>query len=727
MSDRVTQDGKPLSALLKLAALAGDQTAIRLHIRRGIDVNAVDEKGRSPLILAATKGHIEVCRILLEAGANYRFQDKEGHDALSIATTTSQLELVAMLKEYSSLHLDSSLEAEKAQSRIPNQLGTKNADHSTMGEEDFNLFAWETEVDSQPPPQDEAYLALAASLQHGISVHIPFDADEDWSDVDIYLPDVVQNRRRKRDLNDDVRDEVQRLFYDGLRNGSVSQQRLDAIVLGDDDEHDVEFEARLELILGDIGIIIDDDDWEWQFPDDVVQSNEDWERVAAEAVAFLSEMTYHDNDPQRYYLREMSTHTLLLREDEAELGKTIEDSFADSVAAIAACAPAISEILTIAIKIERGEALPGSLLDRFSAAEYEDDMPDDFELDTEIRSPQIVEDDDEAHQEVDAQGMPPPDFSAKIEFIRRMLPRLSQANHGVMLETLRGLRLSWSFLEHLRNTLGRSEKTLAVQEALSAALDKANQAKLRMTEANLRLVISIAKRYLRSGLPFSDLIQEGNIGLMKAVERFDYRRGFKFSTYATWWIRQAITRAIADQERLIRVPVHMVETINQVNRVREYIESRTEKASDATTIATQLSTSPERVSKALQASQTIVSLDTPNDSINDVLTIAETLVDPNIGPEEWVMRVSLSDTLDALLKTIPSREAEILRLRFGLEDGEAHTLEEAGQLFSFTRERARQLEAKALRKLNHISRSKILRPFLDISDWDEKEKADESQ
>ncbi len=257
---------------------------------------------------------------------------------------------------------------------------------------------------------------------------------------------------------------------------------------------------------------------------------------------------------------------------------------------------------------------------------------------------------------------------------------------------------------------------LTPEEEIELAIrisDDDQHAKQRLAEANLRLVVSIAKRYVGRGMQFLDLIQEGNLGLIKAVDKFDYTKGFKFSTYATWWIRQAITRAIADQARTIRIPVHMVETINKVKKTNSQLLHKNGRDPSAEEIAAELDMPVEKVREIMRVAQEPVSLETPIGEEEDS-HLGDFIPDDDApAPADAASMLLLKEQLEEVLKTLTPREAKVLKLRFGLMDGHPHTLEEVGSEFGVTRERIRQIEAKALRKLRHPSRSKKLRDFLD--------------
>jgi len=317
-------------------------------------------------------------------------------------------------------------------------------------------------------------------------------------------------------------------------------------------------------------------------------------------------------------------------------------------------------------------------------------------------------------------GMPRPDFIKAFpanETSLRWIDREVGAHHGYS-ELLAKYRQA--IVEQQQKLLDLQARVMIplkdlkdINKQMSTGEAKARKAKREMTEANLRLVISIAKKYTNRGLQFLDLIQEGNIGLMKAVDKFEYRRGYKFSTYATWWIRQAITRSIADQARTIRIPVHMIETINKMNRISRQILQETGQEPDPATLAVKMEMPEEKIRKILKISKEPISMETPigddddshlGDFIEDQSTVA---------PSEAAVNASLRDVCKDILDTLTPREAKVLRMRFGIEMNTDHTLEEVGKQFDVTRERIRQIEAKALRKLRHPSRSEKLRSFLE--------------
>ncbi len=309
----------------------------------------------------------------------------------------------------------------------------------------------------------------------------------------------------------------------------------------------------------------------------------------------------------------------------------------------------------------------------------------------------LLSDDDEASIEDDA------DAEIDVEKIDLSVPE------GVSIEDPVRMYLK----EIGKVPLLTAEEEIELSKQMELGGEEGKRAQQRLAEANLRLVVSIAKRYVGRGMLFLDLIQEGNLGLIKAVEKYDYRKGFKFSTYATWWIRQAITRAIADQARTIRIPVHMVETINKLIRVSRQLLQELGREPTPEEIAEEMGMSVERVREILKISQEPVSLETPIGEEEDS-HLGDFIQDDNVPvPADAAAFTLLKEQLVEVLGTLTEREQKVLRLRFGLDDGRARTLEEVGKEFNVTRERIRQIEAKALRKLRHPSRSRKLKDYLD--------------
>uniref|UniRef100_A0A831U125 RNA polymerase sigma factor n=1 Tax=Geobacter metallireducens TaxID=28232 RepID=A0A831U125_GEOME len=780
-----------MNALFKMAVVSGVTAAVNFHISRCNDLNAIDDKGMSLLMYAAMKGHAETCRALLDAGADPFMRNVEGLDALSLARRHCKPAAEEVILVYM---------ARKEDTAEPATLDDPSI-HMYSAEADFDIFEWEEVTDSPPPQDDQTCLEGAANLHRLMSLHVPKDQDDDLSDLEFDLPDLTPFARGKSVIDFHA---VKSMLVHGLVNGRLNSGLIDSLSIVDD-EHDIDCMKWLRVVVGDLGIQLDEsdcvlDDLAYdhrcgQEEVDVFGLPSEEEQKAIEALRFLSALEDSGNEPLLSYFREMANFSLLTKDDEISLGMKMEEGRREVLDAIACCSPAISELLNVVERVFRLEIPPSDVVKEdaigFSSAdelEGREEAEDFWEVEEHgainpavfrAFSPEIIEKLEKMrslHQAIQKWRLEKnhsncEKATAELADVLVKIPWTSQAlaaagnfigeimavvarTRETILEICTGrvmmplvyfndkfpgheTDLDWCPREVAANANGlgarlasESEAIIEEQLKLMAVLKESGielqniqavwkriesgeqkilRAKQDLIKANLRLVVSVARKYQNRGLSLPDLVQEGNLGLMRAVETFDYRLGNKFSTYATWWIRQAIIRGIADKGRTIRLPVHISEKMSKVAAARHYYLQRTglepspEQLADATELAL------KDVLKVLRLVGEPESLDALS---GEVLILYDAINDRTVqDPFQEAVNNQLKEKVQKALSTLSPREKMVLELRMGIGNDHDHTLEEIAVKTGVTRERIRQIESKGLRRLLHPSRSIMLEDF----------------
>lgn len=731
-----------MNPLLRMAVLAGVETAVRLHIRRGDNLDARDGGGSTPLMLAADRKKRGVVALLLSAGADPALTDPAGLDALGHAERSGATECADLIRAALALiYAEPQPPAPDVAPESPSAVApecvvadsetlvgaepdederegessrqTAEADVSSFvgvaptesaapearfepepgpaggsdpseweGSDDEQVFGgWEPESESVAPEGNDAVADEVRTVHKAIGRHKAVDTDEDWGDIEAFLPERALPLAREDGEGPGVRS----LLLRALREGSVPESLIADVCLEADGSRNLEAERLLGFVLGDLGASVDERDESDGSPHLAGETFEE-EPVLSEAMDHAEELASGRNDPLRLYLRGLKG-ALLTADEELALGRAMEEAGEEALDALAEWPAGVAAVLDAGRRVARGEADVESFssgpepTDGDHPAQVSEGEPED-------NAPELDE-----------------DASAFVEAVAEVEASVGQRTR--LRSALAAANLSRGFLLELAKGAGAE----GAGADFAAALARQAAARERMILSNLRLAFFIAKKYMRSGEPLEDLVQEGNIGLMKAVERYDWRKGFRFSTYATWWIRQQISRAVADKSRTIRIPVYMHETVRRTERERDDFEAREGRPETLEETAARMGLSVWKARRILEISEGTISLDEADAETG--VTLGETIQgsdtdDPYLRSEF----ASLRSTLLGLVGELKEREGEVVVLRFGLGGEDPMTLEEVGQRFDVTRERIRQIEAKGLRRLSQATRRDVLAEYM---------------
>ena len=751
----------PIHRLFKMAVWAGAELAVKLHIARGDDLDGRDETGLTPLMIAATRNKAAVCRLLAEAGADLAAVDPSGRSALEIALGSGATEAAAAIElaldrqtppvvnvastigvappsapnssSSESPTRSASSDAEWSDGHAANEPTTEcplpwglglpgggvevaappsasaacfppmRLDFEDDGEP-IDLSGWEAEEDSIPPRDDRPAAVAHVATQEAIGRHAAMDDSADWADFEADLPFQAAPMLRAQDVEGRV--EIRALLLRASREGSVPEQSIEEVCRDADGARNPAAEALVRVVLNDMGAEADER-FECRSPFDSSEAFVDPEESAPEsetvdgALAFLDNLRSRHNEPIRLYMREAQRTVLLSAEEEAELGRSMDLAAEAAIDALSRWPAGINWLLHAIAGARAGARSINSIVSspREAAAPVDAAGLDDSAA-AETPLPNASHDSAMDHDGEDGEPGPTTadgetvDVFALADELASLTASKAPRPSAQIRAALAALSLRRSFLIGLGDAAadGSAEGggyALAIR-ALMAPRD-------HMVRANLRLVISLAKKYMYSDVLLDDLIQDGNIGLLSAVDKFDWRRGFRFSTMATWWIRQQISRSIADYSLAIRLPVHVFEIAQRFPREAEAFEKRNGRPPTIQQLAMLVGREGRKVETLVRACSAPLSIDSLDDEPSmDAST--------DSGPFEERSASEMRAALDELLAELGPKPEKIVRLRFGIGTDEPQTLEEIGAIFDVTRERIRQIESKALTKLKHPTR-----------------------
>jgi RNA polymerase primary sigma factor len=716
-----------VNSVFKMAVVAGVESAAQIHIDRGDDVNARDSKGSTLLMLAASRNRAAICRMLLDAGCDPFAVDHRGQTARSLALAAGAMDAAEILGSFESSLAASADDVTRGSSSddmasssfeasvrgsghafSPTQLPSSGESSGTG--DNAELVDWEPEEESIPPLADPSVVFAAAGVQASISAHEPLNTDVSWDDADAFLPDMASRKWNQVDV--EFQAGLRSVLLRALREGSVPELNLHSLAEDDPESANWDCLRIVGMAVNDLGGEIDERfEYFCQHEDFTVHVEEAETEAEQEhldsILEFIDQVRGNDADPFRRYLRDIQRVRLISADEEVRLSKQMEYFRELADTALSKWENGI-DLVVVAGNLVRSKERS---LTSVSGATSED-HPDCEEQDESGFESDAMSLDSEEEEIV---GFPPEDtsnsFLSTILSIAKLREHPFAEGHDTELTRLLGsLKLSTAFLFEL---FGAAEKdgsasALKFVEAMNGFL----QFREQLVSANFKLVLYIAKKYLYSGKLLDDLVQEGNIGLLKAAERFDWRRGYKFSTYATWWIRQQIARSVADSARTIRIPVYLYEELQRLHKASRNFEAKNNRSPSRDELAAQLEISTSKVANLLAVPPEPESIDFYfDDELIDSSVYGNCIA---LDPFDVMAEHDLRRTIESALSTLKPKEEKVIRLRNGIGIGSAHTLEEVGEIYEITRERVRQIEANALDKLRHPGRSEdIWNAFFD--------------